>query len=68
MFKAEPFLGDPIMIKEHIAELIIELDSIINRLEIEEQYRPLKILGLKATYAFLNQIYTTLFTIAAAVA
>ena len=56
------------MIKEHISELIIELDSIIDRLDTEEQYRPLKILGLKATYAFLNQIYTTLFTIAAAVA
>ena len=35
---------------------------------MEEQYRPMKILGIKATYAFLNQVYTTLFTVAAAVA
>ena len=41
-------------IKEHIYDLNIEIESIIERLDIEESYRPLRILGLKATYAFLN--------------
>ena len=55
-------------LKLHIDELIEQIDSIIQRLEVENEHRPLKLLGLKANYAFMNKIYTTLFTIGVAIA
>ncbi|CDW75954.1 UNKNOWN [Stylonychia lemnae] len=63
------FTSDLILLdlKIHIDDLIEQIDSIIQRLEVENEHRPLKLLGLKATYAFMNQIYTTLFTLAVAI-
>jgi len=44
------------------------IDIIISRLEIDFDQQPMKILGLKATYQLMNQIYTTLFTMGFALA
>ena len=46
---------------------MVEIDSITERLEVEEDYKPLKLLGLKATYGLLNSIYTGIATLGAAV-
>jgi len=55
-------------LRERLEELIGEIDTIIERLEIDEEHQPLRLLGLKASYDLMNQIYTTLATIALAVA
>ena len=48
--------------------MIIEIDNIIDRINLEEEHRPLRILGIKATYAFLKSIYATIITIVGFVA
>ena len=53
--------------KERIESLISEIDTIRERLDIDSTQRPLKLLGLTASYELMNQIYTTLATIALAV-
>eukprot|EP00347_Sterkiella_histriomuscorum_P018466 403345412 len=55
-------------LKIQIDELVEQIESIIQRLEVENEHRPLKLLGLKATFGLMNQIYTTLLTVMAAVA
>jgi len=47
--------------------LISEIDAIIERLDVDYEHKPLKLLGLKATYGLMNSIYTTIFTIIIAV-
>ncbi len=51
-----------------IDDLIDEIDNIKERLEIDGEHKPLRLLGLKATYDLMNQIYTGLFTLVLAVA
>ena len=46
--------------KEHIGEVIEELQAMLDRLELDEQHQPLKLLGLKTDYDLMSQIYTTL--------
>lgn len=67
VFKGPPFNSNTSGIRGHVDEVLVELDNIIERLNIEEEHSPLKILGVKATYGFLNSIYATLITVAAAV-
>ncbi|CDW91059.1 UNKNOWN [Stylonychia lemnae] len=55
-------------IQEKINEVIDEIDVIKERLEVEYVQRPLKIMGVTASFQLLNQIYTTLFTVGVAVA
>eukprot|EP00347_Sterkiella_histriomuscorum_P009873 403339548 len=55
-------------LKLQIDELVEQIESIIQRLEVENEHRPLKLLGLKATSGLMNQMYTTIFTIIVAVA
>eukprot|EP00350_Pseudokeronopsis_sp_OXSARD2_P003668 CAMPEP_0170549556 /NCGR_PEP_ID=MMETSP0211-20121228/7700_1 /TAXON_ID=311385 /ORGANISM="Pseudokeronopsis sp., Strain OXSARD2" /LENGTH=71 /DNA_ID=CAMNT_0010855629 /DNA_START=1844 /DNA_END=2059 /DNA_ORIENTATION=+ len=40
--------------------MLKEIDVIIERLEYDFEYNPLKIMGLKATNGLMNTIYTTL--------
>jgi hypothetical protein len=47
--------------------LIEEIDTIIERLEIDEEHQPLRLLGVKTSYELMSEIYTTLITIALAV-
>eukprot|EP00347_Sterkiella_histriomuscorum_P022734 403337362 len=54
-------------IKNLIEEIISEMDAINERLEIDGEHQPLKLLGLKATYGLMNSIYTSLLTIIVAV-
>lgn len=54
-------------ITSYIDDVIAELDAINERLEIDGEHAPLKLLGLKATYGLMNTIYTSLFTIVLAV-
>ena len=53
---------------KYIDDLISEIDAMNERLEIDGEHQPLRLLGLKATFSLMNQIYTTLFTIIFAVA
>ena len=46
--------------KEHISEVIEEIQTMLDRLELDEQHNPLKLLGLKTSYDLMSQIYTTL--------
>ena len=46
--------------REHIGEVIEELQAMLERLELDEQHQPLKLLGLKTSYDLMSQIYTTL--------
>jgi hypothetical protein len=55
-------------LRERLKELIKEIDTIIERLEIDEEHQPLKLLGVKASYALMDKIYSTLTTIGIAVA
>ena len=55
------------MIKNDIDDLIMEIEGIVDRLESESEHKPLRLLGIKATYALMNRIYATLFTIAASI-
>ncbi|TNV83100.1 hypothetical protein FGO68_gene934 [Halteria grandinella] len=54
-------------IRKKLDKLIKEVDIIRERLEIESQHHPLRIMGLKATYELMNQIYTGLATVGIAV-
>eukprot|EP00347_Sterkiella_histriomuscorum_P010073 403338785 len=54
-------------LKLQIDELVEQIESIVQRLENDYEHKPLKLLGLKATYSLMNQIYTTLFTVLLAV-
>ncbi|CDW86475.1 UNKNOWN [Stylonychia lemnae] len=53
---------------KQIDDLISEIDAMSQRLELDGEHQPLRLMGLKATYSLMNQIYTTLFTIIFAVA
>jgi hypothetical protein len=55
-------------LKERIEVLCGEIDTIRERLEIDGTHRPLKLLGLTASYELMNQIYTTIATVGLAVA
>ncbi|TNV82796.1 hypothetical protein FGO68_gene899 [Halteria grandinella] len=54
-------------IKQKLERLIKEIDIIRERLDIESNHHPLRIMGLKATFELMNQIYTGLITLAGAV-
>jgi hypothetical protein len=47
--------------------LIGEIDSIIERLEIDEEHQPLRLLGVRTSFELMSEIYTTLITITLAV-
>eukprot|EP00347_Sterkiella_histriomuscorum_P021309 403334452 len=68
LFLAQAHLKTEEEDKNHIDDLVAEIDAMIQRLEIDGEHRPLRLMGLKATFSLMNQIYTTLFTIAFAVA
>ena len=55
------------MIQSEIDDLIMEIEGIIDRLDSECEHRPLQLMGIKATFALMNRVYATLFTIAASV-
>lgn len=55
-------------VKEGIDEVIAEIDSIRERLVEDSTHRPLKLLGLTASFDLMNQIYTGLATILLGVA
>ena len=54
-------------IKKMIDEIIDEIDSIMDRLQLDGENKPLRLMGLKATYTLMNQIYTTLATVGFAI-
>jgi hypothetical protein len=53
--------------KQVVDDLVTYIDSIIEKLDIDSNGNPLKLLGLKATFGLIKSIYTGLFTIAFAV-
>ena len=53
--------------RDHIADLIEEIQTMIDRLENDEEHQPLTLLGLKTSYDLMSQIYTTLAGIVLAV-
>ncbi len=40
--------------RDHIADLIEEIQTMIDRLELDEQHQPLTLLGLKTSYDLMN--------------
>ncbi len=40
-----------------------QIDSMIERLDVDSEMKPLKIIGFKATYGLIQTIYTALATI-----
>ena len=46
-----------------IEDIIAEIDNINDRLDLDSDNRPLRLLGFKASFALINQIYTGLITI-----
>lgn len=40
--------------RDHIADLIEEIQTMIDRLESDEQHQPLTLLGLKTSYDLMN--------------
>ena len=50
-------------IKDYLGEHLEEIDRIRERLEMDTENRPLKLLGLNCTYDLMNQIYTLIFTV-----
>jgi hypothetical protein len=54
-------------VKGKLKDLINEIDAIRERLEIDSNHQPLRLIGLKISYQLLNQIYTMLLTLVAAV-
>ncbi|TNV82850.1 hypothetical protein FGO68_gene2316 [Halteria grandinella] len=54
-------------IRRKLDHLIKEVDIIRERLEIESLHHPLRIMGLKATYELMNQIYTGLASVGIAI-
>ena len=48
---------------ERVDDVIEELDVIIERLEHDYEYNPMRILGMKATFELMSSIYTALLTI-----
>ena len=52
---------------EHCDKLIEEVDFIIEKLEHEEVNKPLKLLGITATFELVQAIVTTGFTLVGAV-
>eukprot|EP00347_Sterkiella_histriomuscorum_P001687 403371064 len=52
---------------DYVDLLVSEVDNMLLRLEFDEEHQPLKLMGLKASFQLMNQIYTTLFTIAFAI-
>ena len=53
--------------REYIDDLIGEYDAILERLSLAGDFEPLKLMGLKASFALMNSIYTTIATIGFAV-
>ena len=54
--------------QRYTSDLIDEIDTIIERLDIEGTNKPLSLLGIAATYSVLKTIYTSLLTVMFAVA
>ncbi|TNV83568.1 hypothetical protein FGO68_gene6210 [Halteria grandinella] len=52
----------------HILNVVHELDTIRERLDMDSSYAPLKLLGFKASYSLLNRIYTGIATLMLAMA
>lgn len=50
-------------VNKYLEELIVEIDVIIERLEIDGEHKPLRLMGMKATYDLMNKIYTSLLTV-----
>ncbi|CDW73934.1 UNKNOWN [Stylonychia lemnae] len=53
--------------KKQIKKIIEEIDCICERLQTDGEHQPLRLMGLKATYSLMNQIYTGLLTVAYAI-
>ncbi|CDW74110.1 UNKNOWN [Stylonychia lemnae] len=53
--------------KQKIQDVMDEIDVIMQRLEIDGEHQPLKLMGLKATFGLMNTIYTTLITVGFAI-
>ena len=53
--------------KREIDKLMSEIDTVCERLETDGEHQPLRLLGLKATYSLMYQIYTGLLTVAYAI-
>lgn len=47
-------------------DMILEIEGIIQRLEIEYEHKPLRIMGFKAIPGFLGTVYTTILSLAIA--
>lgn len=52
---------------EGISDIIDEIDVINERLDLDSEKAPLKIMGLKASYELMNTIYSLVVTIGFAV-
>ncbi len=53
--------------KERIETIMGEIDTMVERLEIDEEHRPLRLLGVKTSFELIHNIYATLITVALAV-
>ncbi len=53
---------------DKINALIEQIDIIREKLDLDSQHRPLKLLGFTASHDLLNQIYTTILTVGLAMA
>ena len=53
---------------EKLEKVIEEIDTMMERLEMDEEHQPLRLLGVKTSFELMNEIYATLITIALAVA
>lgn len=54
--------------KEFLETLVEEIDTIRERLVEDSTSRPLRLLGLTASFDLMNQIYTSIATLGLAVA
>ena len=45
-----------------------EIDLMRERLAMDAEHQPLRLMGVKATYQLMNQIYTAMFTLFVSVA
>ena len=46
--------------KEKVIDLIDEITSMVERMQIDVEHFPLRLLGMKANYELMSEIYTTL--------
>ena len=52
---------------EKLEKVIEEINTMMERLEMDEEHQPLRLLGVKTSFELMNEIYATLITIALAV-